>query len=392
MLAFLAALLVAPYGLRRFGFFAPWHDYAFAASYVVVASALTFIRPLSVTHELPLPLFLTFGNEMYLFALVAAAIFTFSPRVVLWTGFVSAVVWSAITVWILWQPDSIGIIPDTIWQALTTDERLRLISDPHRVHVTKWIRYVVSMLTVSAALAAFVRMARGLVFRQAEAERERANLSRYFSQNMVDEIAQSDEPLGPTRRQEVAVLFADLVGFTAWSATRSPDEVIEMLREFHGRMERAIFEHGGTVDKYIGDAVMATFGTPRPGTNDAGSALRCVRAMVLAIDIWNADRRARGLDSIRAGIGAHFGPVVLGDIGGDQRLEYAVLGDTVNVASRLERLTRGLGAVAVVSDDLVQTAAREGAVVDALLAGFLSPAKQTIRGRNSEVAVWVLPS
>jgi adenylate cyclase len=389
LLAFLAVLLVAPYVLTRLGRFAPWHDYVFAALYVLLVAALTFTRPLS-RFDVPVQFFLTMGNEVYLFAIIAAAVFTFSPRVVLWTGIVSAAIWSAITLWVLWLPDTVGSIPDPILESLTHDERLRLMSDPHRVHVGRWIRTVVAIFTVTAALAAFVRMARGVVFRQAQAERERANLSRYFSQNMVDELAHADEPLGPTRRQEVAVLFADIVGFTAWSASRAPDEVIEMLREFHGRMERAIFAHGGTVDKYIGDAVMATFGTPRPGATDALSALRCVREMVAAVDSWNAERRARGLDAIGAGIGAHYGPVVLGDIGGNQRLEFAVLGDTVNVASRLEHLTRPLNSVAVISDDLVRAARRGAEDLETLLAGFRFAPQQPLRGRDERVDVWTL--
>jgi adenylate cyclase len=135
---------------------------------------------------------------------------------------------------------------------------------------------------------------------------------------------------------------------------------------------------------------MATFGTPRQGTNDAGNALRCVRAMVDAIESWNSVRRARGLDELRAGIGAHFGLVVLGDIGGDQRLEFAVLGDTVNVASRLEHLTRSLGATAVISDDLVCAARSEDNGIDALLTGCEFLPQQPLRGREDRVDVWLL--
>jgi adenylate cyclase len=235
-----------------------------------------------------------------------------------------------------------------------------------------------------------VRLARGLVFRQTEAERERANLSRYFSQNMVDELARTDEPLGPTRSQEVAVLFVDIVGFTAWSAEHTPQAVIEMLRDFHGRMEQTVFACSGTVDKYIGDAVMATFGTPRSGPQDATNALRCARAMIDAVDAWNGIRRQQGLEALRIGVGVHYGPVVLGDIGGEQRLEFAVLGDTVNVASRLERLTRQLSAAAIISDDLVRAARREGGAADSLLSGFQAPIHQALPGRVENVDIWVL--
>jgi adenylate cyclase len=389
LLAVLALVLATPYLLRRAGLFAPWQDYVFAFTYVMLVMTLVFTLPAGEL-DVSLQVYLTFGNEVYLFVILAGAVFTFSPRVILWTGFASAAAWSAVTLWILLLPDTIADIPDEVLRALGPQEQIRYLTDPHRVHIGKWGRQIVALLTVSAILAAFVRLTRSLVFRQTEAERERANLSRYFSQSMVDELAHTDEPLGPTRSQEVAVLFVDIVGFTAWSAVRTPQAVIEMLRDFHARMEQTIFACGGTVDKYIGDAVMATFGTPRAGNTDATNALRCVRAMIAAVDAWNGGRRLQGLEEIRIGVGAHYGAVVLGDIGGDQRLEFAVLGDTVNVASRLERLTRALGAVAVVSDDLVRATRREADGVGALLADFRPPVRHAVSGRAEAVEVWVL--
>jgi adenylate cyclase len=114
-----------------------------------------------------------------------------------------------------------------------------------------------------------VHRARRLVAAQAESERARGNLARYFSPNVVDQLARVEEPLGPVRVQPAAVLFADIVGFTAASERQSPEQTIALLREVHHRMADAVFDHGGTLDKYIGDAVMATFGTPHPATDDA---------------------------------------------------------------------------------------------------------------------------
>jgi len=188
------------------------------------------------------------------------------------------------------------------------------------------------------------------------------------------------------------VLFADLAGFTTWAERASPDEVIAFLREFHARMERAVFAHAGTLDKYIGDGVMATFGTPEPGATDAANALGCARTMQESIAAWNAERRARGEPAVALGVGVHFGPVVLGDVGGPQRLEFAVLGDTVNVASRLERLTRMLGATIVASDALLAAARRNGPDAEPLLADFRRASEHRVRGRDGDVAIWYVPS
>ena len=169
-------------------------------------------------------------------------------------------------------------------------------------------------------------------------ERERTNLARYFSPNVVEQLSRNDEPLKQVRTQNVAVLFADIVDFTAYADGRSPMEVIGTLRQFHERMEREVFRHGGTLDKYLGDGLMATFGTPFAGDFDAVNALRCAQAMIGSIDELNLDRKNRSEPPIRLSIGLHYGEVVLGDIGLN-RLEFAVIGTAVNAASRLETLT-----------------------------------------------------
>ena len=119
-------------------------------------------------------------------------------------------------------------------------------------------------------------------------------------------------------------------------------EVIGTLRQFHERMEREVFRHGGTLDKYLGDGLMATFGTPFASDSDAVNALRCAQAMIASIGELNRERKNRNEPPIQVSVGLHYGQVVLGDIGLN-RLEFAVIGTTVNAASRLEALTREFG-------------------------------------------------
>ena len=189
------------------------------------------------------------------------------------------------------------------------------------------------------------------------------------------------------REQAVAVLFGDIVGFTQWAEPRRPTEVIGLLRQVHARLEQAVFEHGGTLDKFVGDGVMATFGTPEPGPRDAANGLACVHAILADFERWNATRAAAGESEVRIALGLHYGAVVVGDIGTERRLELAVLGDTVNVASRLERLTRELDCHAVVSDAVVQALPGD-ADAAALVGPLTQAAPQRLRGRSEMVAVW----
>ena len=239
---------------------------------------------------------------------------------------------------------------------------------------------------VAVTLGVSMRRLNRLLMTNAGLERERANLSRYFSPNVVDELSQNDEPLKQVRKENIAVLFIDIVGFTKFAAGRDPYEVIEVLRGFHARMETEVFRHHGTLDKYLGDGLMATFGTPVPTPLDATNALGCARAMVDMIDRWNLERRRAGEVEIHVGIGVHYGSVVLGDIGAN-RLEFAVIGDAVNVAAKLEAMTRDYKARVVVSDALRAQASQESPAH--AMERFTRRSAQAVRGVADPMDIWV---
>jgi adenylate cyclase len=224
---------------------------------------------------------------------------------------------------------------------------------------------------------------------RAAAERARANLARYFSPNLVAMLADRDEPLGPVRRQTVAVLFTDIVGFTRMAEHMPPEAVVTMLRQFHDRMTAEIFACGGTVEKYIGDAIFAVFGLPNAGPNDAANALRCADGMLLALDSWNSERAQAGESPVAIGIGLNYGPAVVGDVGSEHSMSFTVIGDTVNTASRLQGLTRGLETPLVVGDAVVEAiVAGSAAESAALLERLQDQGEQALRGRSGAVRIW----
>lgn len=222
-----------------------------------------------------------------------------------------------------------------------------------------------------------------------DAERVRQNLSRYFSPNMVDLLAQRDEPLGQVRAQDVAVVFTDLFDFTRFAAHQPPEEVMATLRDLHARLTDIVLAHGGTLEKFLGDGIMATFGTPWPTGADASRALAATGEIVEMIQAWNAEREAAGRAPLRIGIGAHIGPVLLGEIGSARRVEFAVVGETVNLASRLQELTRVLLTPAVVSRSLLDAAAAEGPDGRRHGTPFEAVEPQSVDGFDEPVAVAV---
>jgi len=380
-----ALLGLVPLWLRRAGVAGSWPLYVFPLLDVSLFTLAVLLPNPLEPNDLPPQVRLRFGNELYLFLLIMATVFSYRPLAVLWCGVAAALVWSIGVLRLLALPGSIGYLPAARRRAMTSAEVLAFVLDPQRVDVGLWGRLVVLLLVLAGGLAIVVRRSRRLVARQVETERARSNLARYFSPNLVDELALSDEPLRTTRQQDVAVLFVDVVGFTGLASAAAPDAVIGLLRDFHRRMVAAVFAHGGTVDKYLGDGLMVTFGTPRPAPDAAARALACARAMLDAVQAWSRERTARGEAPIRIGVGAHYGPVVLGDIGDERHLEFAVVGDTVNVASRLQELTRSLGVTMVASDALVAGARRAGDAAP----GLVPHGTIDVRGRDGALSVWV---
>jgi PAS domain S-box-containing protein len=222
----------------------------------------------------------------------------------------------------------------------------------------------------------------------ADGDRQRAVLARHFSPNMVEELMRTGGKLDAVRTQTIGVLFADIFNFTATSAAMPRNEVIELLRRFHSLVEEAVFGHHGTLDKYIGDGVMATFGTPYPGPHDAANALGCTRSLVKGLNRWNKERAAQGLRPIRIGVGLHYGEATLGNVGSARRFEHTVIGDTVNLASRFEALTRTLDTAILVSDAVIEAARQDGGAD--LMQGFKHMGSHAIRGHREPVELWGL--
>jgi adenylate cyclase len=243
-------------------------------------------------------------------------------------------------------------------------------------------------LTIDKTLAMIVQV-RELDRQRAEAERARGNLARYFSPNLADLLAESDEPLGPVRRQTVAILFVDIVGFTRMAEDMAPEAVVAMLRDYHQRMALQIFNCGGTIEKYMGDEIFAVFGLPRPSPHDATNALRCAGLMLKELDTWNRSRIERGEPPLDIGIGLNYGPAVLGDVGTEQSLSFTVIGDTVNVAHRLQAMTRELATPLVVADSVVcQIQGGQAPGVIPLPLELSNQGEHELRGRAGVIRIW----
>jgi len=164
----------------------------------------------------------------------------------------------------------------------------------------------------------------------------RSNFERYFSPNIAQVIAQQqDGGRLPSEKRPVVVFFSDIRGFTPMSETMSPDDIARLLTEYFTEMVDKVFEFGGTLDKFMGDAIMALWGAPIVHEDDADRAVQCAVAQLKELEKLNAKWKQEGRTEVQIGIAINFGEVFAGNIGSDRRLEYTVIGDAVNTAYRL---------------------------------------------------------
>lgn len=185
-----------------------------------------------------------------------------------------------------------------------------------------------------------------------KSEQRRQNLSRFFSPRIVSELETKGGTLGLERR-DAAIIFVDLRSFTRFSEIATPEALGEMLSQYRELVIKIVFSHGGTIDKFIGDGVMALFGQPNPSPDDAERAMHCAIELRTALAQWKEQRRNQGEKPLDAIVALHMGEVVGGVLRSGQHDEFTVFGDAVNVAQRLERLSKVLGATLIVSAEVL---------------------------------------
>ena len=191
---------------------------------------------------------------------------------------------------------------------------------------------------------------------------QRSALERFLSPEVVEMVvANPDIRLGGVN-QEVTVMFADIRGFTTMSETMEPARVVEILNEYFTRVTDVIFDNGGTLDKYIGDAVMAVFGAPISKGNDAAAAVNSAMQIQRLLIELNRDAAARNWPELRVGIGINTGNAIAGNIGSPRRLDYTVVGDAVNTAQRL--MSNAVGGQILISESTAKKLGKTGKTID----------------------------
>jgi adenylate cyclase len=219
-----------------------------------------------------------------------------------------------------------------------------------------------------------------------EREQARDAFARFVPEAVVDEVLKGADGvrLGGVRR-EGTVMFSDLRGFTSFSESLEPEQVIEALNMYLTEMSEAILDHGGTLVAYMGDGIMAVFGAPLQQDDHADRALEAARDMLSRMEKFNGYLREKGLNEggFKMGIGLNSGPVMSGNVGSERRLEYTALGDTTNTAARLEGMTKGTPHQLFVADTTRKMLTRPAE-------DLIEVGEAEVRGRVAKVMLWSL--
>ena len=260
-----------------------------------------------------------------------------------------------------------------------TNDHLVLARDGNAINSDIFQTSFIIAVFMTACLVGLTLLYRWAIKSSIDLEKSKENYRRYFSPEIGDEIESGDLVIGQdgSRVTDVAVLFTDIAGFTKLSEKMDPQDVLDLLSEYQTLMVDAIFQHKGTVDKFIGDAVMANFGTPRSHGNDAQNAFDCGVLMNHKLAEWNKTRVEKGLSEIQHRIGIHYGKCVVGNMGSEQRLEFAVIGDAVNVASRICDACKNFDTNFLISADVASRITHDAPSEDAPNVG--------IRGREGNI-------
>ena len=367
----------ANYGLAIKGLGGWWREYAAATlDFALMAFVLIYPPPATPLDVHP-AFFLRFDSFDFFYVTLASLAISLRPALLIWGG-VNVVVFWSLGLW--WLIEVRGATIDLSKREGDRIEDIRRLSDQTFIDIGVEFQGVMILLIVSILLAISVEASQRLFLREVKQENRAANLSRYLPAESVEALATRDDPFSVEAETDAAILFADIVGFSGMAEKATPKEVIELLRGVHAVVAEQVFAHHGTLDKFIGDGVMATFGAVTKSDRDAANAVACAGAILTAISKYSQTRRDY---PVKVSVGVHYGPVVVGDVGSARRMELAVIGDAVNVAARLETATRGLGIGAAISEEAIIAAGSPEAPQ------LIGP--QMVKGRAEPVVVWGLP-
>ena len=352
-----------PYALMIYGlftalrlllaYFAKMPAWFIAISVVADMALLMFlIWSFHIQYEQPPSFYLKAPTLLYVFIFIALRALRFEATYVLLAGASAAIGWLILL--------GYAVHIDGGMAQITRDYVEFTMS--HKVLLGAEFDKVISIIVVTLILALVIVRARRLLIHSVAQATAAADLSRFFSPEIAAQITHSEswiEP-GTGEGRQAAILHCDLQGFTKLSMERPANEVISLLAEYQSRMVPVIQKHGGTIDKFLGDGILATFGAAVPTEHYAADCLRAMEDLHKEAAAWSEERAAEGKDPMTVRFVSAVGPIVFGAVGDNSRLEYTVIGEPVNLAAKLDKHAKDEKATGVTTRDALELAHAQG--------------------------------
>ncbi|MCB2054344.1 MAG: adenylate/guanylate cyclase domain-containing protein [Geminicoccaceae bacterium] len=323
-----------------------------AVSVVVdITVLMVTIWSFHLQYQSPPEIYLKAPTLMYVFIMIALRCLRFEPFYVIVGGVTAAAGWLVLLIYALMAGD--GSMITRSFATYTTS---------HSVLIGAEIDKIMSILIVTAILALALHRARRLLFRAVADHEAAMALSRFFAPEVAGRIRQTEQDLAPgtAELREAAILFIDLRGFTSLSTRLEPAEVMRLLSDYQATMVSAVRSHGGSIDKFMGDGILASFGATHPRATFAADAARCIEAVLEAGGAWRLGREQDGRPAPGVAAAMATGTVMFGTVGDADRLEYTVLGEPVNLAAKLEKHCKTEGVDALMPEASLALAERQG--------------------------------
>jgi adenylate cyclase len=333
-------------------------------------------------YSQPAAFYLKAPTFLFVFLLIAIRALRFEPVSILISGFFAALGWAVMTVYALMNTPPPAATRDFI--AYMTGNRVLIGAE---------VEKIVAILLVSIVLTLAIMAGRRQLVLAVTGSVAKDDLSRFFAPEVAARITSDDELLRPGYGEirRGAILVTDIRGFTSLAARHQPRQVMELLVEYQRRMSHVIGEHGGAIDKFLGDGILATFGCTKSSTTPAAEAMRALMSLIREAEVFARSSETMIGERMRVGFAVASGDVLCGTVGDASRLEFTVIGDAVNRAVKLEKTNKTLGTVAVVEASALETARREGFQPVSGLASQAFAVDPAGAGERCEVIGWFDP-
>ena len=313
---------------------------------------MALIWSFHLRYDQPASFYLKAPTLLYVFIFIALRALRFEARFVILTGLVASLGWLLLTVYVLYANPADNV--------LTRDYVAYLTSNT--VLLGAEFDKVISILIVSGIIAVAIYRAKSLLVSAVSEQTAAEDLSRFFAPEVAARIkgAEHEITAGSGEMRDAAILNLDMRGFTKFVSEAAPDEAMRLLADYQQVMVPVVRKHGGSIDKFLGDGIMATFGASTPSDSYAADALRALDEAMEVAKKWQAEANVRDGQGPKVNGAVATGSVLFGAVGDESRLEYTVIGDAVNLSAKLEKHNKTLGSSALCDQLTFDTAVKQG--------------------------------